>query len=482
MNKFLLWSGIAILAVTGCVKDQTVEVNKGHEIGFRTAMTKATELEWEDLTAFWCTAVDAKDANYFTDAAFARAGDYFRSTSTYYWPTDGSTIRFWAYYPALDVTGATASISAAEQLIKNFSPQKKFEDQVDFVTATAQGSKADEAGGVHLSFYHQLAQISIYARNMNSEYVYKVYGMRVVNALTEGTYDFSTDSWSFDVDNEKKDTYSTMLATPVELSSDYTELTEDNTAMIIPQNLVAWNPENDAQNQAKGAYLSIAVQITSKGGDRIFPAQGDYGWVAMPVSTSLDDGFDHRYHLDFTSGAGYIDPDPAYGGGETGSALGENVMYTVKVNVWNEPTAGEVKRRQLEGSWLAKKVETDYTFPDNYPGTQYSDRVREDPDEVREFFNGNGFYQFTVDNKYMIHMTTPEGVTVKSKMTVDDAGNIYLEAFQKADGSYDIVPVIQEVDDDNNKAITYILYTNTNTYDGVEYKYTKKDIFYFDKN
>lgn len=480
MNKFLLWSGIAILALTGCVKDQTVEVNNGHAIGFRTAMTKATELKWEDLTAFWCTAVDASNANYFTDVAFARAGDYFGSTPSYYWPTDGSTLKFWAYYPSTGVTGATTSISATEQLIKNFSPKQKFEEQIDLVTATAQGSKADEAGGVNLSFYHQLAQISIYARNMNSEYVYKVYGMRVVNALTDGTYNYSDDTWSFDAENEKKDTYSTMLSTPVELTSSSTELTSDNTAMIIPQTLVAWDPVNDPTNEEKGAYLSIAVQINSKGGDRIFPAQDDYGWVAMPVSTILDDGYDHRYYLDFTSGAGYIDPE--YGDGETESALGENVKYTVRVNVWTEPTAGEIARRQLEGSWLAKKVVTEYTYPDDFPSTQKEDEIREDADKVRDFFNGNGFYQFTVDNKYMIHMTTPEGVKRTSGMTVDDEGNIYLEVFKQADGSYSIVPVVQAVDEENNKAITYILYNNTYT-DGVGgvYKYTRKDTFYYDK-
>jgi ABC-type amino acid transport substrate-binding protein len=42
MKKFLIWSGIAILAITSCAKDQTTEVNNGHAIGFRAGETELT--------------------------------------------------------------------------------------------------------------------------------------------------------------------------------------------------------------------------------------------------------------------------------------------------------------------------------------------------------------------------------------------------------------------------------------------------------
>ena len=285
MKKFLIWSGIAILAITSCAKDQTTEVNNGHAIGFRAgAGTKASELYTYQLSSFFCTAVDAQNANYFTNVGFARSGEYFASSPAYYWPADGSTLKFWAYYPSNEATGTEVSINATEQLIKGFRPKQKFEEQVDFITAKAQGSKSNEATGVELCFDHELAQISFHAMNQNSEYVYKVYGLRVANALTNGTYDFQTDTWSFDESNVEKDSYSTLLEEPVILQSYYNELTRTNdaynTAMILPQTLTAWNPDTDLTNSAKGSYISLAIQVTTKGGDRIFPAEsvGDYDW------------------------------------------------------------------------------------------------------------------------------------------------------------------------------------------------------------
>ena len=114
MKKFLLWSGIAVLAIAGCAKDQTSEVNNGYAIGFRAgAGTKATELYTYQLASFYCTAVDAKDANFFTNVGFARSGDYFASSPAYYWPADGSTLKFWAYSPSNEIMGTEVAISSA---------------------------------------------------------------------------------------------------------------------------------------------------------------------------------------------------------------------------------------------------------------------------------------------------------------------------------------------------------------------------------
>lgn len=502
MNKFLLWSGIAVLAITSCAKDQTKEVNNGHEIGFRAATTKATELYYSDLTSFYCTAIDANDDNFFTNVGFLRSGIYFSSSPAYYWPADGSTLKFWAYYPSDEAMGAEASINAAEQLIKGFKPAEKWEDQIDFITAKAEGSKADEANGVPLNFEHQLAQISISAKNQNSEYVYKVYGFRIVNALTNGTYNFANDSWAFDAANPEKATYATMLEEPVTLTTYNTELTrkrvqlsEDsydyvyNTSMIIPQALTAWDPETDESNTAKGAYLSLAIQITTKSGDLIFPETGEYGYVATPIDTDLKSGYNHFYYLDFTKGAGYNDPE--FGG--TGSALGENIKFTVKVNPWNEPEQGEILRRQLEGSWKANHVTVTNIYPDEVPANyRQEDITYTDPERVKQYFNGNGFYEFTVDNNYIIHMTTPDGLKTESSMTVDNDGNIYLEAFKDPSNAsgYEVIPVIQEVNDAEHTAITYIdnqrngtwyEYDDDNNQIRHDYSYIRRQTFYYDK-
>ena len=497
MKKFLLWSGIAVLAIAGCAKDQTSEVNNGYAIGFRAgAGTKATELYTYQLASFYCTAVDAKDANFFTNVGFARSGDYFASSPAYYWPADGSTLKFWAYSPSNEIMGTEVAISSASQLIKGYEPEELFENQVDFITAKAEGSKANEGTGVELTFSHELAEISFHAMNGNTEYVYNVYGLRIANALTNGTYDFADGSWEFDSETPEKASYCTIFDEPVTLKSWYDELTRKrvqtadgsdyvyNTAMIIPQQLTAWDPDTDPNNDSKGSYVSLAVQITSKNGDRIFPAEaiGDYDWVAAPVATNLVKGHEHRYYLDFTKGAGLVDPE--IGQSESGSALGENVKFTVKVNPWDEPTADATITRQLEGNWLAKRVVRQWIYPDDWDeavdGYKRGEEEITDPLNVQDWFGGNGFYQFSVDNNYNILMTTPDGAKTQSKMHVDEEGNIYLEAFKDPDSDgYSIIPQVVSIDDENNIAITKV--DQLEHKNGSEKMYTYRQIFYYDK-
>ena len=498
MKKFLIWSGIAILAITSCAKDQTTVVNQGHAIGFRVGTeTKATELYTYQLASFYCTAVDAKGANYFTNVGFARSGEYFASSPAYYWPADGSDLKFWAYYPSNTATGTEVSINATEQLLKGFKPQERFEEQVDFITAIAEGNKEDAATRLELNFSHKLAQVSFHAMNQNSEYVYKVYGLRIANALTNATYNFVTDAWEFDADNVEKDSYSTLFDDAVTLQSYYNELTCNrvetatgydnvyNTAMILPQQLTAWDPAADPTNTAKGAYISLAIQVTSKNGDRIFPAEtvGDYDWVAAPIENELIASYEHRYYVDFTKGAGLVDPE--IGASGTGSALGENVKFTLKVNPWSEPTASATINRQLEGSWLAKKVIRQWIYPEDWDesteGGKRLEQVITDEAELKDWFGGNGFYQFSVDNNYTIHMTTPDGVKTESKMEVDEEGNIYLTAFERPEeygGGYYLVPQVVDIDDENNIAITKIDQTE-HANGGRDYTY--RQVFYYDK-
>ena len=43
---------------------------------------------------------------------------------------------------------------------------------------------------------------------------------------------------------------------------------DGDNAMLLPQELTAWDSENDKTNDAKGAYLAVKVQITTKDGYR----------------------------------------------------------------------------------------------------------------------------------------------------------------------------------------------------------------------
>ena len=84
MKKGLILLGFAIVALSSCTKDTTKVVNNGHAIDFRAATTKGASLDYTyDLNSFFATAIDANDANYFTNAGlvvYPAAGfvDYFK--------------------------------------------------------------------------------------------------------------------------------------------------------------------------------------------------------------------------------------------------------------------------------------------------------------------------------------------------------------------------------------------------------------------
>ena len=78
-------------------------------------------------------------------------------------------------------------------------------------------------------------------------------------------------------------------------------------------------------------------------------------------------------------------------------------------------------------------------------------------------------------------------------MTVDQYGNVYLEAFREpsSETGYSIIPVIQEVNDAEHTAITYVEEENdsywsewdeeSQTSIRHDYKYILRNTFYYDK-
>lgn len=182
--------------MASCSKDESTGINNGNAIDFRAAMqTRASETTTANITNFFVTALDKNNANYFSDAEFTKDGAFFTSTPAYYWPSDGSNLSFFAYSPSAAGLGATVTINSTTKTLADFEPATTIADQKDFITATATGSKTDEAAGVALTFGHRLSQIEIKAKNTNDGYVYKVQGVRIGQPVSKATFDFETTSW-----------------------------------------------------------------------------------------------------------------------------------------------------------------------------------------------------------------------------------------------------------------------------------------------
>ena len=483
MKKLLILAGIAIVAVSSCAKDFVKEVNKGHAIDFKVVQTKGQALNYtSDLSSFYVTAIDKTGDNYFTNVGYGRSGDYYTSApESYYWPIDGSELKFYAYYPSLE----GMAISGTSQKLVDYVPAASISDHVDFMTATATGDKED-VDGVSLTFNHRLASIALRAKEYNAQYDYSISAVKIVNLKGKGTFNFSPEegekNWSLTNDLA---TY-TMSFEPRQING-YTYLTGESDsssarddAMVLPQDVTPWNPTVASHN---GAYIAISLKVTStESGDQIYPAAaGEHGWVAVPLPVSntekgvfeLTEGNRYVFTLDLTDGVGYVEPGPNVPTGST--VLGQDIKFTVKVNPSEEPDAESITRKALEGEWHAKKVEVKFTYEDDYEGSTYDGYTYEDPENVKNWFNNNGFYKFSVDNDYNLYTETPDGVTAKSAFFVSEDGKyIYLESVY-SNGEYYFVPEVYEIDNVNNTCIIYAC--NEDWYTGVD----RHQYLYYDR-
>ena len=306
-----MFMAMAAMLIASCSSDDVVSTNTGRAIDFRTSVgTRGTETTTDNITKFWVTAIDEAGANYFSKQEFTKDGGFFTSSPVYYWPA--GTLNFFAYSPSETDLGATVTINKDTKTLADFSPAAKIADQKDFVTATASGKRTDnETKGVKLTFEHQLSQIEIKAKNSNTGYVYKVVGVRIGKPVSKGTFTFGANTWALTT-TEKANYAVEYATTPRTLTKNAATMmgTANDNAMLLPQQLVAWTPETDKANTNKGAYIALKIQITTKGGARVYPATGkEYDWAAVAIKTNWEAGKKYVYTLDFSQGAGKVDPE-----------------------------------------------------------------------------------------------------------------------------------------------------------------------------
>lgn len=333
--------GLSLFAFASCTteEDEPASINKGNAIGFRPAMgTRAAETTNDNLSDITVSAF-LNNQPFFNQLAFTKGSDnFFTSDPEYYWPGDDSPITFYAYSPA--TPGGTLTLTPDTKTLTDFSPASSLADQVDFISSVATGKKStNEASGLELTFDHRLSQIEIQAKADNEAYVFKVSGIRIGQPVSKGSFDFTSDAWTLGTDKAiYEDTYST----PKTLTADAVSIMgAGGNAMLLPQQLTAWDPTNDASNTSEGAYLSVKLQINTVAGAQVypFPSNGDCVWAAIPIDTNWEPGKKYIYVLDFSHGGGYVDPhdpipgDPIFGG---------PIKFTVDVTNWDSQTPIDV--------------------------------------------------------------------------------------------------------------------------------------------
>ncbi len=335
-NTLFFAAAAGLLALTACTNEDEVELNQGRQINFRPAMsTRAVETTNANLVDFKASAF-LGSTPYFLNQTFSKTSgtSFYNSASDYYWPGDDSELSFLAYAP-VDLAGV--SINETEKTLKDFSPASDISNQIDFISAKATGKKSlNEGPGVPLDFNHNLVQIEVRGLTTNQNYTFKVTGVRIGQPVATGSFNFDTYAWTL---ASNKADYESTYTEPILLGATAQSLMGTNgNAMILPQQLVAWDPTGDAANSKSGAYLSVKLQINildADGNEGLqiypFPSDGNCVWAAIPIDTNWEAGKKYIYTLDFSHGAGYVDPkDPQPGT----PVLGGPIKFTVNVVDW----------------------------------------------------------------------------------------------------------------------------------------------------
>ncbi len=345
----LLLVAAAALTLSSCTDDEPVSVNQSDNtaISFRPAVgRRASETTNSNLSSFYVTSL-LDGSTFFENVNYVKGTDgFFNSATPYYWPGNDKELTFYAYAPSADDLGADIVIDGTTQQLQNFAVADDIADQVDFITAEGTGKKSvNETAGLELTFGHRLSQIEVRAKSDNPNFTFKVAGVRIGRPQYMGTYDFAKNDWTLD------DWHDTAVYTSrcdeVTLGSDAVSIMgESGNAMLMPQTLTPWSPTGDPDNVAREAYLSVYVRILSSNGDVVYPFPGEknvidsttgkereYAWASIPLSGTWEQGMKYVYTLDFTRGAGVVDPDDPTPGKPV---LGDPIKFTVNVLPWQE--------------------------------------------------------------------------------------------------------------------------------------------------
>lgn len=146
----ILLIGLTAFSLASCTEEESVNIDKGFPIEFRSAVgTRAEEITNANLSEITVSAF-LNNQDFFLQLPFKKdlkkgSEGYFSSDTEYYWPGDDSEISFYAYSPA--APGGTVTLNHDTKTLTDFSPATAIEDQVDFIST-------DEVTGKRLLMRH----------------------------------------------------------------------------------------------------------------------------------------------------------------------------------------------------------------------------------------------------------------------------------------------------------------------------------------
>ena len=326
-KKHLVWS-LAALAIAGCSNNETVDINRGDAIAFRTVaenMTRSTVESTNTLSAFKVWGF-TEGKTLMSGVEVTKKDGKWTYANTQFWPE--TSVDFYSVAPV----GTAVNITAKSQKIENFTVAEKVADQVDLLYAVNKGctKKAHGESGVEVNFRHALSQIVFKAKNTNANLKVTVKGVEVVNVVNGGTFTYPGNTTTPNVTEEDEsiaaETQGTWALgnTKATYAADITEATlkkDDNTAdlmkeggalLLMPQAITGWDVDTDPSNSAGNSYFLVDCKIVNVADGQevtLWPETGDSAPVAIPVSAiTWEQGKKYIYTFIFGEGGGYVPP------------------------------------------------------------------------------------------------------------------------------------------------------------------------------
>lgn len=360
MNKAIYICASMALMLASCSNDETVELAKEKGISFRgtvglnTRAQNTGTAELLDGKVLYVTTFKPNGERLFVETEYVYDGGVWIAQPAQIWGVN-EKLSFVLTYPKLAEFNANYTLMTDKGADTYVTVNEEIPDQKDFLVAhLTDVSKTD--GSVNVSLKHVFSSIEIWAKNTNNAFKYKVKGIRLCGVNKTGCVSFTAVDAMCNGNVDTR-TYELLYDTPVTLNNDAQSLMDTaGNAILPPQAPLNENYKDIAQKwqlespaDAKSTYISVLINLKAAAGAVIYPAGSTadnetYGWVSVPVSYEWESGKKYVYTLDFSDGAGRVDPnepgndvdpggkDPA----KAQSVLGGLIKFGLKVTQWNE--------------------------------------------------------------------------------------------------------------------------------------------------
>lgn len=362
MNKSIYICAAAALMMGSCSNDEVVERAKEDAISFRSAVgvnTRATEVNtgWlQQTNKLYVTTFKENGDRLYDETEYSYNGSAWIASPPQSW-NGNSKLNFFLAYPKLSEWQTNGFELTKTDKTVRISVDEDIPDQKDYVVANVTGNKTDFNDPVSVDLIHVLSSVEIKAMNTNEAFKYKVKGIRLCGVNKTVTIDLSTINSTLQIGHgTDMMNYELVYDTPIELGSKAESLMGNAKIAILPPqtggDALKWDGSktSDTAGGYVGYYLSVKINLTSKYGASVYPTGSTvdnetYGWVAISVPFDWESGKKYVYTLDFSEGAGRVDPtDPGVDVTPDGVTdpkkgnpiLGKRIKFGLTVSKWTD--------------------------------------------------------------------------------------------------------------------------------------------------